>query len=187
LTARAASRDCNPSATSTRLALGDNWTPAPISSRRSAFSRTTTRNPRAASASEAVNPPIPAPATKMVRDAATARSGCLVLYDAFGRAGLAGFEVSGETKKRRAVRTDDFVVVTEVQEDMRVIERRIGAHAHELVRADFDHRNACIVVEVRNNMVGHLYSPCVAMEQHSLNTPQQHRKLRTILADTVDS
>jgi hypothetical protein len=36
-------------------------------------------------------------------------------------------------------------------------------------------------------MVGHLYSPCVAMEQNSLNTPQQHRKLRTILADTVDS
>jgi len=25
------------------------------------------------------------------------------------------------------------------------------------------------------------------MEQNSLNTPQQHRKLRTILADTVDS
>ncbi len=45
--------------------------PAPTSSSRSAFSSTTTRKPWAASASDAVSPPIPAPATKMVRDAAT--------------------------------------------------------------------------------------------------------------------
>jgi len=43
----------------------------------------------AASESAAVSPPIPAPATMMVRAAATERSGDLVLQDAFRRAGLA--------------------------------------------------------------------------------------------------
>src|SRR5579863_7561108 len=103
----------NPRSTSTRLALGDSCRPAPISSSRSAFSRTTTRNPLAASASEAVNPPIPAPATKMVRVAATAGSGGLVLHHAFGRAGFTGLQVSGETVERRAIGADDLVVVAE--------------------------------------------------------------------------
>jgi hypothetical protein len=38
---------------------------------------------------------------------------------------------------------------------MRMIERRLGADAHELARADFDHRDTWIVVEVRNNRFGH--------------------------------
>src|SRR5580698_7454119 len=118
VTARAASRGCNPSPTSTRLALGDSCSPAPASSSRSAFSRMTTRKPFAASASEAVNPPIPAPATKTVRDAATGRSGGLVLHDAFGRPGFAGREVGGVTIKGRAIWADDLVVVAEIEKNV---------------------------------------------------------------------
>src|ERR1700733_9524268 len=96
-----------------RAALGDSCRPAPASSSRSAFSRTTTRKPWAASASAAVNPPIPAPATTMVREAATGRSGDLVLQHAFGGAGFAGLEVGGVTIKRRAIGADDLVVIAE--------------------------------------------------------------------------
>jgi len=38
---------------------------------------------------------------------------------------------------------------------MRVIERRIGAHAHELLRADLNERNAGIIMKVGNDMIGH--------------------------------
>src|SRR5450631_3908563 len=152
--AREASRGSNPSSISTRLALGESCRPAPVSSRRSAFSRTTTRKPCAASASDAVNPPIPAPATIMVREA-TGRSGDFIFQHAFGRPGFAGFEVGGKTIQRRAIGADDLVVVAKVEEDMRVVERRIGAHTHEFLRADLNDRNAGIVVKVWNDMIGH--------------------------------
>ena len=86
---------------------------------------------------------------------ATARSGGLVLDHAFRRPGLASFQVGGETIKRRAIGADDLVVIAEIEKDMRVIERRIGAHAHELLRADLNDRYAGFVVKVRNDMVGH--------------------------------
>jgi hypothetical protein len=38
---------------------------------------------------------------------------------------------------------------------MRVVERRIGAHAHELLRADLNNGNAGIVMKVRDDMVRH--------------------------------
>jgi hypothetical protein len=59
----AASVSRKPSAISTRVALGDSWIPAPVSSSFAACSRTVTRNPARASASAAVSPAIPAPAT----------------------------------------------------------------------------------------------------------------------------
>src|SRR6266849_3692971 len=142
VTARAASRGCNPSSTSTRLALGESCRPAPASSSRSAFSRMTTRKPCRASASEAVNPPIPAPATKMVREAATDRSGDLVFHHAFGRPGFAGGEICGVAIQGRAIRADDLVVVAQIEKNMRVIERRVGAYTHEFLRADLNDRNA---------------------------------------------
>src|SRR6266567_1572400 len=116
----------------------------------------TTRKPCAASARAAVNPPIPAPATTMVRVMATDLSGDPVFQYAFRRACLAGGEVGGKSIERRAIGADDLVVVAEIEEDMRMVERRVGAHAHELLRADLDHRDAGIVVEVRDDMVGHL-------------------------------
>src|SRR3954467_14672953 len=163
VTARRASRGCRPSSTRMRLALGESCRPAPASSSRSAFSSTTTRNPRAASANEAVSPPIPAPATTMVRVAATDRSGDPVLEHAFRGPRFAGAKVGGVTIERRAVRTDDLVVVAGIEEHMRMGERRIGAHAHELLRADLDHRDAGVVMEVRDDMVGHCILPQIAM------------------------
>src|ERR1700709_2778907 len=118
-TAPGARRGCKPRSISTRLALGESCRPAPASSRRSAFSRTTTRKPCAASASDAVNPPIPAPATTMVREIATERSGDLVFQHAFGRARFPGPEIGGEAVQRRAIGTDDLVVIAEVEKDMR--------------------------------------------------------------------
>jgi hypothetical protein len=38
---------------------------------------------------------------------------------------------------------------------MRMIEWRIGAHTHELVRADLNDGYAGIVVKVRNDLIGH--------------------------------
>src|SRR3569833_1257663 len=146
VTARGSSRGRRPRSTRMRLAFGESCRPAPASSSRSAFSRMMTRKPLAASESDAVSPPIPAPATMMARGAATERSGDLVLHDAFGRAGLAGGEVGGKAVQRRAIGADDLVVVAEVEKHMRMIERRVGAHAHEFLRADLDHRDAGVVM-----------------------------------------
>src|SRR4051794_20272830 len=154
-TARPARRPPNPSATSTRLALGEICSPAPTSSSRSAFSMMTTRKPCCASASDAVKPPIPAPAMKMVRDVATDRSGGLVPHHAFRRTRFAGLEVSGVAKQGRAIGTDDLVVVAEIEEDMGVIERRVSAHTHEFPRADLDDRYTGVIVKVRYDMLGH--------------------------------
>jgi hypothetical protein len=38
---------------------------------------------------------------------------------------------------------------------MRVIERRIGADTHELLRADLDDRNAGVIVKMGDDMIGH--------------------------------
>src|SRR4029079_19361509 len=149
------SRFCRPSSTRMRLALGESCRPAPASSSRSAFSRMMTRKPRAASDSAAVSPPIPAPATMMVRATATDRSGDLVLQDAFGRPGFASGEVGGKTVERREIRADDLVVVAEVEKHRRRVERRIGAHAHEFLRADLDYRDPGVVMEMRDDMVAH--------------------------------
>src|SRR5215470_7168791 len=154
-TARPASRWSMPSSTRMRLALGESCRPAPVSSSFSAFSSTTARKPFLASASEAVSPPMPAPATKMVRETATERSGDLVLQHAFRRPGLARLQVGGKAVQCRAIGADDLVVVAEIEKHMRMVERRVGADTHEFLRPDLDHRNAGIVVEVRNDVVGH--------------------------------
>jgi hypothetical protein len=91
----------------------------------------------------------------MVREAATGRSGDLISHHAFRRPGLASGKVGGVTKQGRAIGADDLVVVAQIEKNMRVIERRIGAHAHELLRTDLNERNAGIIVKVRNDMIGH--------------------------------
>jgi hypothetical protein len=53
---------------------------------------------------------------------------------------------------------------------MRVVERRLGADAHEFAGADLDHRDAGIVVEVRDDVFGHDFAmDCafVVAGQHS--------------------
>jgi hypothetical protein len=96
----------------------------------------------------------------MVRDAATG-SGGFVLYHAFGRPGLAWGKIGGVAIQRRAVGADDLVVVTEVEKNVRVIERRIGAYAHEFLRSDLDDRNPGVIVKVRNDVIGHFVLPVV--------------------------
>src|ERR1700757_3132297 len=82
-----------------------------------------------------------------------------VLQHAFRRAGLAGLEVGGEAVQRRAIGADDLVVVAEIEKYVWMIERRIGADAHEFLRADLDDGNTGIVVEVRNDIIGHRLYP----------------------------
>ena len=91
----------------------------------------------------------------IVREAATGLSGDLVDQDTFRRAGLAGLQIGGITIERRAVGADDLVVVAEIEKNMGMVERRIGADAHELLRTDLNNGNAGIVMEVRNDMVRH--------------------------------
>jgi hypothetical protein len=70
---------------------------------------------------------------------------------------------------------------------MRMIERRFGAHTHELVRTDFDDRNAGIVVKVRNDVIGHgihLGSQWSGRNQQDRGNVEMPR---TILAGLVDS
>ena len=55
----------------------------------------------------------------------------------------------------RAIFADDFVVVAHVAEYVRMVERRPGADAHELLRTDLDYRDAWFVVKMRYGMVGH--------------------------------
>src|SRR5882757_3310815 len=191
VTARRASGSFNPSPTRMRLALGDSWMPAPACSSRSAFSSTTTRKPCAASVSDAVSPPIPAPATMTVRVSATElsdeRSGDPVLQHAFRRARLAGTKVGCEAIERGAVRADDLAVVAEVEEHVRVVERRVGAHAHELLRADLDHRDAGIVMEVRHDVVGHILTLDGNNGRTRAAACSTVKMPRTILAGTFDS
>ena len=59
----------------------------------------------------------------------------------------------------RAVRADDVAVRAHVEEDMRVIVRRVRTDTHKLLRADFDHRHTGIVMEVGDHMIGHEFKP----------------------------
>src|SRR5437588_9809237 len=73
----------------------------------------------------------------------------------FGRNGLVGLELRIVAIERRAIGADEFVVVAHVAEHMRMIEWRRRADAHELLRADLDDRHACVVMEMRNDVLGH--------------------------------
>src|SRR6516162_9540471 len=128
-----------------------------------------TRKPLRASASDAVNPPIPAPATMIAREA-TARSGDLVYQHAFRRSRFAGLQVRRVAIKRRAIGADDLVVVAKVEKNVRVVEGRIGTHAHELLRADLNDGNTGIVMEMRDDMIRHrihLWNATIADESYT--------------------
>src|ERR1041385_7825686 len=130
--------------------------PAPVSSSFSACSSSVTRKPLCASISAALNPPMPAPEIRTLRDDATALLGSSGFGQRAGcRPRCMGIQARIVAIKRRAIRTDDLLVGAHVEEHMGMVERGLGADAHEFARADLDHRNARIVVEVGNDMVGH--------------------------------
>src|SRR5579883_1647656 len=158
--AQARSRPPRPRSIRMRLAFGESWIPAPGSSSRAACSRTVTRKPRRASANAAVSPAMPAPATMTVRDGvrtSSPRGGSNggVGQRALGRPRRARRESRIVAVKGGTVGADIFGIVAHVAEDMRMIEGRLGADAHEFLGADFDHRNAGFVMEVRDNRFRH--------------------------------
>src|SRR5580704_7777523 len=134
--------------------------PAPASCRASACSNTVTSMPCRASASAAVSPPIPAPAIS-TRSEVTSASGSAISgrlhvgKRAFRRAGRMRVEGRVETIECRAIGADELVVVPHVAEDMRVVEWRQRADAHELPGADLDHGDAGVIVEMGYDPVRH--------------------------------
>ena len=62
-----------------------------------------------------------------------------------------------ETIERRTIRTDDLVILADVEEHVRMIVRRQGADTLEFLGADFDHRHARIVVEMGDDVFRHGY------------------------------
>jgi len=69
--------------------------------------------------------------------------------------------------ERRAIGTDVLGVVAHVAEHMGMIERRLGAHAHEFPGADLDDRNARVVVEMGNDRIRHGLNGVSSREHHS--------------------
>src|SRR6516164_843440 len=151
-------RPASPISTRIRVAFGDNWIPAPVSSSRSACSRISARKPLRARASAAVSPPIPAPAMMTVREDGRAianRSDWFAFQRAFRRPRFIGLERPIVAVKRRTIRANIFVVVAHVAKDVRMIERRHGADAHEFLGADLYFGNTNIIMEKRNDTLGH--------------------------------
>src|SRR3954470_20483537 len=129
--------------------------PAPAVSSCGACSRTVARIPTRASASAAVSPPMPAPAMTTLRVAAKAgaplRSGARrQRQDAVLRTRGMGLERGRKAVKRRAIGTDDLGVIAHIEENMRMIERRQCADAHEFLGADLDNRHSRRVVKMGN-------------------------------------
>lgn len=63
-----------------------------------------------------------------------------------------------ENESRRTIGTDGVSPASHVDEDMRVIEGRGRADAHEFPRSNADFRNAGTVVEMGNAVIGHRVS-----------------------------
>jgi hypothetical protein len=60
---------------------------------------------------------------------------------------------------RRAIGADGVICVAHVDENMRMIERGEGAHAHEFLGADPDTWDAGLIVEMRGAVVCHRKIP----------------------------
>src|SRR5690349_11351692 len=115
--------------------------PAPVSSRRSACSMTMICKPARARLSAAVRPPIPAPAMTAVRVAVTgAASGCgrRVSQGAFRWDCGVRVERAVVLIECRAIGADDLRLVAHIEKHVRMVERRLGADAHEFARSDLD-------------------------------------------------
>jgi len=74
----------------------------------------------------------------------------------FRRARLVGRQRRVVAIERRAIRAHILDVLAHVTKDMRVILWRQRTHAHEFFSADLDDRNPKVVMEMRNNFVGHV-------------------------------
>ena len=77
------------------------------------------------------------------------------MQGAFRRPRLIGRELWIVAVKRRAIRADIFGIVAHIAINVRMIERRQRADAHEFPRADLDDRNAEIVMEMGDDRIRH--------------------------------
>jgi hypothetical protein len=75
---------------------------------------------------------------------------------AFGRASGVRIEIRIMAIVGGAVRTDDFVLIAHVEIHMRMIEGRLGPDAHEFMGADFNDRDAGVIVKVRDDVLRHV-------------------------------
>ncbi len=57
--------------------------------------------------------------------------------------------------KRRTIGAHDLAVIAAIKKNVGMIEWRIGADAHEFLRADLYGGDAGVVVKVGNMMIGH--------------------------------
>ena len=57
--------------------------------------------------------------------------------------------------KGRAIRADDFFGIAHVEEDMRMVEGRMGTDALEFPGADFDDGHPGSIVKMRNDVIRH--------------------------------
>jgi hypothetical protein len=64
-------------------------------------------------------------------------------------------QVGAVAIERRAIRADDLVIASHVKEDMRMILRRPGADAHQLLGRYADGAHASVVVEMGYRIMGH--------------------------------
>jgi hypothetical protein len=72
---------------------------------------------------------------------------------------MVGIPDAGQAE-RGTVRADDFLVLADVEEHVRMVVRRGCPDTHEFLGADFDHRHARIIVEVGDNVFRHGNSSC---------------------------
>src|SRR5262249_26882451 len=113
-------------------------------------------------------------------------SGGVLDQSAFGR--LRRMRVQGDVVfvEGRAIGADDLVIFTHVEKDMRVIKRWLRPRAHELARADLDLDEASLIVEVRNNVLGH-DCPCSAWRRSFEPASPAVERRRTIAANRFNS
>jgi hypothetical protein len=83
------------------------------------------------------------------------RSGGTVVKHALFRPRRVRRQLRFVAVKRRAVGADIFAVLPHVAENVRMVERWCRAHAHECLGANFDDRDAGIVVKVGNDFIAH--------------------------------
>src|SRR5262249_33380876 len=83
------------------------------------------------------------------------RSDRFAFQCAFRRPRFIGLERRVVAIKRRTIRANVFAIVAHVAEDMRMIERRHGADAHEFLGADLYLGDANVIMEMRYDIIGH--------------------------------
>ena len=95
---------------------------------------------------------IPAPVRKEAQRTLLNWMGCAV-----GGSRVVRVKLRVVAEQGRAIFADDLGIVAHVAENVRMIEWRPRADAHEFLRPDVDHGHPRLVVEMRDDVIGHGY------------------------------